>query len=112
MVKQGIRPPPSPPPRPPPTQSSLGYLQDKSFGQLAAPTAYDSSDMGEPCAGQIKLYVNKKVKYAAVRFPKSWIDGAIFPITLDPTVDYQVGAGGDDGTATGSDYIKYWDGMR
>lgn len=64
---------------------------------MAAPLAYDSSEMGEPCQGQIKLYVNKKVKYAAVRFPKSWIDGAIFPITLDPTVDYQVGASGDDG---------------
>ena len=64
---------------------------------MAAPLAYDSSEMGEPCAGQIKIYVNKKVKYAALRFPKSWIDTAQFPITLDPTVDYQVGASADDG---------------
>jgi len=64
---------------------------------MAAPLAYDSSSEGIPCNGQIKLYVNKKIKYAAVRFPKSWIDAAAFPIMLDPAVDYQVGANGDDG---------------
>lgn len=63
---------------------------------MAAPLAYDSSEMGEPCNGQIKLYVNKKIKYCSVRFPKSWIDTAVFPIILDPAVDYQVRASGDD----------------
>lgn len=63
---------------------------------MAVPLAYDSSDEGIPCNGQIQLYVNKKVKYAAVRFPKSWVDSAVFPIVLDPTLDYQVGASGDD----------------
>lgn len=70
---------------------------------MAAPMAYDSSPEGVPCAGQIKLYVNKKIKYAAVRFPKSWIDSAVFPIVLDPTVEYQVSAQADDG-------IWYWTG--
>lgn len=64
---------------------------------MAAPLAYDSSPGGAPLAGQIKLYVNKKVKYASVRFPKAWIDSAVFPIILDPAVDYQVGASADDG---------------
>lgn len=64
--------------------------------QLAAPTAYDSSGMAEPCIGQIHLYVNKKIKYCSVRFPKSWIDTAVFPIIFDPTVDYQVAASEDD----------------
>jgi hypothetical protein len=32
-----------------------------------------------------------------VRFPKTWINAATFPIYLDPTLDYQVGASGDDG---------------
>ena len=68
---------------------------------MAAPLAYDSSPGGAPLAGQIKLYVNKKVKYASVRFPKAWIDSAVFPIILDPAVDYQVGASGDDGYASG-----------
>ena len=73
--------------------------------QLAAPTAYDSSEMSEPCQGQIKLYVNKKIKYCSVRFPKSWIDAAVFPITLDPTLDYQVGAGGNDGNWYGTSFV-------
>jgi len=64
---------------------------------MAAPLAYDSSEMGEPCNGQIKLYVNKKIKYCSVRFPKSWIDTAVFPIVIDPAVDYQVSGTGDDG---------------
>lgn len=64
---------------------------------MAAPLAYDSSPEGAPCNGQIKLYVNKKVKYASVRFPKSWIDSAVFPIVLDPELNYQVGASANDG---------------
>ena len=64
--------------------------------QLAAPTAYDSSE-NEPCVGQIKLYVNKKIKYFSVRFPKAWVDSAVFPIVLDPVIDYQVGASANDG---------------
>ena len=66
---------------------------------MAAPLAYDSSEDGNQCNGQIKLYVNKKIKYCSVRFPKSWIDSAVFPIMLDPTLDYQIGAGGNDGYA-------------
>lgn len=69
---------------------------------MAAPLAYDSSPGGAPLAGQIKLYVNKKVKYASVRFPKAWIDSAVFPIILDPAVDYQVGAGANDGIVLAS----------
>jgi len=71
---------------------------------MAAPLAYDSSEEGTPCNGQIKLYVNKKIKYAAVRFPKSWIDQAQFPVVFDPSVDCQVGASGDDGYASGSGF--------
>jgi len=75
---------------------------------LAAPKAFDSS--GDPetceCAGQIRIYVNKKIKYCGVRFLKSWIDAATFPIYLDPTVDYQVGASADDCHWRGTTYAN------
>jgi len=76
----------------------------KVVWSLAAPRAFDSS--GDPetgeCAGQIRIYVNKKIKYCGVRFPKAWIDTAQFPVMLDPAVDYQVGAGADDARNYGS----------
>ena len=75
---------------------------------MAAPTAYDSSEMGEQCTGQIRLYKNKKVKYCSVRFPKAWIDDAQFPIVLDPTVNYQVSAGADDGRWYNYNYTDYY----
>lgn len=73
---------------------------------MAAPLAYDSSAEGIPCSGQIVLYVNKKIKYAAVRFPKAWIDTAQFPIMLDPTVDYQVVESGDDCVWFGTTFLS------
>ena len=73
---------------------------------MAAPLAYDSSAEGNPGVGLIHLYVNKKVLYASVRFPKSWIDTAVFPIMLDPTLDYQVGAGANDGNWYGTNFVS------
>lgn len=72
---------------------------------IAAPLAYDSSPKGTSCHGQIKLYVNKKIKYAAVRFPKSFFDAAAagdgqgnsyYPVYIDPTIDKDVSANADD----------------
>ena len=73
---------------------------------FAVPTAYDSS--GDPATGfttgTMRLKKSGRSLYVSVRFPKSWIDTAVFPIVIDPAVDYQVGASGDDGYATGSGF--------
>jgi len=61
---------------------------------FAVPTAYDSADRST--AGTMRLKKQGRKLYVSVRFPKSWIDTAVFPIVIDPTVDYQVGASGDD----------------
>lgn len=34
--------------------------------------------------------------YISVRIPYSWLQSAIYPVVIDPVVDEQVGAGGDD----------------
>ena len=66
---------------------------------FAVPTAYDSS--GDPATGfttgTMRLKKSGRSLYVSVRFPKSWIDAAQFPITLDPTIDAQVGATANDG---------------
>lgn len=69
---------------------------------FAVPTAYDSADRST--AGTMRLKKQGRKLYVSVRFPKSWIDTAVFPIVIDPTVDYQVGASGDDGYASGSGF--------
>lgn len=61
---------------------------------FAVPTAYDS--LGGSTTGTMRLKKSGNSLYVSVRFPKSWIDAAAFPIMLDPTVDYQVGASADD----------------
>lgn len=62
---------------------------------FAAPMAYDSA--GSETPGILQLRKRGANFYATVRFPKSWIDSAQFPITLDPTIDKQTAASADDG---------------
>jgi len=64
---------------------------------FAVPTAYDSSGTIEgSITGSMRLKKRGNSLYVSVRFSKSWIDTAVFPIVIDPTVDYQVGASGND----------------
>lgn len=66
---------------------------------FAAPTAYDSSNDIETgsTTGTIRLKKRGGSLYVSVRFPKAWLDAAQYPVMIDPTVDYQVGASADDG---------------
>ena len=61
---------------------------------FAVPTAYDSAEGST--TGTMRLKKSGSSLYVSVRFPKTWIDTAQFPILIDPTVDYQVGASADD----------------
>lgn len=91
---------------------------------FAVPTAYDSSGNPETefTTGIMRLKKQGSSLYVSVRFPKAWINTAQFPITIDPTVNYQVGAGGDDGswywlssswyfqvTGEGNEFAGYYD---
>lgn len=80
---------------------------------FAAPTAYDSSGTIEgSITGSMRLKKRGNSLYVSVRFPKSWIDAVpahAWPIYIDPTVDYQVGASADDGDAYASGFgNSYW----
>jgi hypothetical protein len=71
---------------------------------FAVPTAYDSSGTIEgSITGSMRLKKQGNSLYVSVRFPKAWIDSAVFPIIIDPTVEYQVSAQAGDG-------IWYWTG--
>lgn len=65
---------------------------------FSVPIAFDQA--GNDTTGTLKLRKSGNKLYCSMRFPKSWIDGAIYPIYIDPTVDIQVDASYDDG---------YWD---
>ena len=62
---------------------------------FAVPIARDSAR--NETIGSMRLKKSGSSLYVSCRFPKSWIDSAVFPIMLDPTVDYQVGASANDG---------------
>lgn len=61
---------------------------------LQAPGATDAA--GNYQAGIFQLRRQGASRYCTVRIPKTWLDTAVFPISLDPTIDVQVGATADD----------------
>ena len=63
---------------------------------FSVPTAYDSA--GNEVAGIMQLRKQGANYIAAIRIPKSFFDTATYPVYIDPTVDYQVGATANDGT--------------
>ncbi len=75
---------------------------------FAIPTAYDSA--GESTTGVMRLKKSGSSLYVSVRFPKSWISAVpsnAWPIYIDPTVGYQVGASGSDGfVRTNQSYLN------
>jgi hypothetical protein len=68
-----------------------------AFWWLGFPKAYDSD--GDETIGQMEVrrQGGPTALFITVRIPKLWIDSAIFPIFIDPTLDTSVGASGDDG---------------
>jgi hypothetical protein len=55
------------------------------------------SDLGSKSVyGQYRLMNRDGVLYSTVRVPLSWLQDAVYPISIDPTVNLQVGAATDD----------------
>lgn len=63
--------------------------------QFDSPVATDAN--GDTTNGIIQLRRSGATRYVTVRFPKAWIDTAVYPIALDPTLTD--GYGGDVTTA-------------
>jgi hypothetical protein len=63
---------------------------------LDLPRAFDSA--GNQTVGQyeVRRQGGASNLFVTVRIPKVWVDAAVFPIFLDPTIDVSVAAGDDD----------------
>jgi len=66
---------------------------------LDFPRAWDSNPDGNETIGEfeVRRQGGPGSLFITVRIPKSWVDGAMFPIFIDPTIDVQVAATADDG---------------
>jgi len=64
---------------------------------LGLPIAYDAN--GDTVVGEMEVRRQGAPTnlFITVRIPKTWIDAAVFPIHIDPTIDQDVAASGDDG---------------
>lgn len=78
------------------TASSIEFRNaaGKTLWYFRSPKAWDSNGM--TVSGLIQVRRQGANLYSAVRFLKSFIDSAVFPVYLDDTVDEQVGASADD----------------
>lgn len=64
---------------------------------LDYPRADDSNPLGSSTVvGQYQLRKQGNNFYITVRIPKTWVDAAVFPIKIDPTVTPLVAASADD----------------
>ena len=71
------------------------------FWHLDHPRAFDSSGDNEIIGHlEVRRQGGPSSLFITVRIPKTWIDAAIFPIYIDPTIDPQVGASADDAVET------------
>lgn len=62
---------------------------------FTAPIIYDSAE--NSANGILRFRKSGNKLYCSVRFEKTWLDTAVFPIYLDPTIDTQVSTSYDDG---------------
>lgn len=62
---------------------------------LGYPRAWDSAH--NETVGQFELRRQSNSYYITVRIPKTWVDSAVFPIFIDPTIDAQPNASNQDG---------------
>lgn len=67
-----------------------------TFFIFAKPSARDSSLIQSPVAPTFTLKKQGAKLFISVRVSKGWLDTAIYPVTIDPTLDLQVGADSDD----------------
>lgn len=78
---------------------------DSVLWSFTVPMAFDSA--GNETTGILRLRKSGNSLYCSVRFSKAWIDAAIYPVYIDPTIDTQVAASADDGyilSAAGNKY--------
>ncbi len=87
------------------TQIRTGSLVEfrlVSTGELVwkfmVPYATDASQTPAIVMGTQVLKKTGANLFVEVEIPYSWLQTAIYPVTIDPTIDPQVGASGDDGT--------------
>jgi hypothetical protein len=57
--------------------------------------AWDSAGAESP--GVLRLSRQGNVRHVAVRIPKEFVDEAVFPLFVDPTIEQEIQAGTDDG---------------
>lgn len=62
---------------------------------MDSPKAWGSD--ASSVVGQYEMRRQGGNYYITVRIPKTWVDTAIFPIYVDPTIEPQVGVGANDG---------------
>jgi hypothetical protein len=70
--------------------------QGETLFWIAPPRAWDSN--GSETGGLLQVHRNggPSALFINVRIPRAWIQTAVFPIFVDPTIDAQVGASADD----------------
>ena len=71
---------------------------DAVLWYLDYPSAWDANN--ERVVGQFEVRRQAGTYYLTVRIPRAWVETAVFPITIDPTVDATVGASADDSWQT------------
>ncbi len=71
------------------------------------PRAWDSA--GNEVLGQMVMRRQGGNRLVTVRVPKAWVDAAVFPIYLDPTIDPAVGASADDASEDGDGDVTITD---
>lgn len=78
----------------------------ETLWHFTAPRAWDSE--GTETTGVMSFYRVGNTRHVAVRIPRAFVDAAVFPLFVDPTVTVDVAAGADDYdvTVTGSTYFS------
>jgi hypothetical protein len=62
---------------------------------LDYPRAWDSA--GNEVVGQYELRRQSSSYYITVRVPQAWLQSAVYPVYIDPTIEVSVSAGSNDG---------------
>jgi hypothetical protein len=88
------------------TANTAKSIAFKTAGGVAlwsftVPVAFDSA--GKEVSGVMQVRKQSANLLVAVRIPKSFFDSAVYPVYIDPTLDYQVGASADDGMGRSDD---------
>ena len=77
-------------------------LNGESLWWFKQATAQDSSDDTELPIIQQRFRAQAQNLLVEVLVPWSWLESAVYPVEIDPTIDDQVGTGADDGRISGT----------